>query len=143
MLGLSQAWFETARTGDILSRLTADVTLLQSLIGSALSMGLRNVLTGIGAFGMLLVTSPKLAGIVALVVPFVVAPLVLFGRREKRLCARRRSASPISATWRRRRWPGCAPCRPSRMSRSTAPASPRGSRARSPPRCGGSTAAPC
>ncbi|TDH62659.1 ATP-binding cassette domain-containing protein [Dankookia rubra] len=85
VLGLSQSWFETARTGDILSRLTADVTLLQSLIGSAVSMGLRNVLTGIGAFGMLLVTSPKLAGIVALVVPLVVAPLVLFGRREKRL----------------------------------------------------------
>jgi ATP-binding cassette subfamily B protein len=85
VLRLSPAWFETARTGDILSRLTADVTLLQSLIGSAISMGLRNVLTGAGAFGMLLVTSPKLAGIVALVVPLVVVPLVLFGRREKRL----------------------------------------------------------
>ncbi|MFC7476059.1 ABC transporter transmembrane domain-containing protein [Dankookia sp. GCM10030260] len=85
VLRLSPAWFETARTGDILSRLTADVTLLQSLIGSAISMGLRNILTGAGAFGMLLVTSPKLAGIVLLVVPLVVVPLVLFGRREKRL----------------------------------------------------------
>jgi ATP-binding cassette subfamily B protein len=85
VLRLSPAWFETARTGDILSRLTADVTLLQSLIGSAISQGIRNVLTGTGAFGMLLVTSPKLAGIVALVVPLVVAPMVLFGRREKRL----------------------------------------------------------
>ncbi|MCB4822584.1 ABC transporter transmembrane domain-containing protein [Roseicella aerolata] len=85
VLRLSPAWFETARTGDILSRLTADVTLLQSLIGSAISQGIRNVLTGAGAFGMLLVTSPKLAGIVALVVPLVVAPMVLFGRREKRL----------------------------------------------------------
>lgn len=85
VLRLSPAWFETARTGDILSRLTADVTLLQSLIGSAISQGIRNVLTGVGAFGMLLVTSPKLAGIVALVVPLVVVPLVLFGRREKRL----------------------------------------------------------
>jgi len=85
VLRLSQAWFETARTGDILSRLTADVTLLQSLIGTAISQGIRNVLTGGGAFGMLLVTSPKLAGIVALVVPLVVVPLVLFGRREKRL----------------------------------------------------------
>ena len=85
VLRLSPAWFETARTGDILSRLTADVTLLQSLIGSAISMGIRNILTGGGAFAMLLVTSPKLAGIVALVVPLVVVPLVLFGRREKRL----------------------------------------------------------
>ncbi|TCZ63336.1 ATP-binding cassette domain-containing protein [Roseicella aquatilis] len=85
LLRLSPAWYETARAGDILSRLTADVTLLQSLVGSAVSMGLRNLLTGAGAFAMLLVTSPKLAGIVALVVPLVVAPMVLFGRRERRL----------------------------------------------------------
>jgi ATP-binding cassette subfamily B protein len=85
VLSLSPAWFETARTGDILSRLTADIALLQSLVGTAVSQGLRNILTGTGAFAMLLVTSPKLAGIVALVVPLVVAPLVLFGRREKRL----------------------------------------------------------
>jgi len=84
VLTLSPAWFETARTGDILSRLTADIALLQALVGTAVSQGLRNILTGVGAFGMLLVTSPKLAGIVALVVPLVVVPLVLFGRREKR-----------------------------------------------------------
>ena len=85
VLRLSPAWFETARTGDILSRLTADVTLLQSLIGSAVSLGLRNLMTGIGAFGMLLVTSPKLAGVVALVLPLVLGPMLLFGRWEKRL----------------------------------------------------------
>ncbi|NOG70420.1 ABC transporter transmembrane domain-containing protein [Roseicella sp. DB1501] len=85
VLRLSPAWFETARTGDILSRLTADVTLLQSLIGSAVSLGLRNLMTGIGAFGMLLVTSPKLAGVVALVLPLVLGPMLIFGRREKRL----------------------------------------------------------
>ncbi|WP_243634414.1 ABC transporter transmembrane domain-containing protein [Roseicella frigidaeris] len=85
VLGLSPAWFETARTGDILSRLVADVTLLQSLIGSAVSLGLRNLMTGFGAFGMLLVISPKLAGVVALVLPLVLGPMVLFGRREKRL----------------------------------------------------------
>ncbi len=85
VLALSPAFFERARTGDILSRLTADIAVLQTLVGSAISLGLRNLLTIIGTFGMLIVTSPKLAGIIAVILPFVVGPLVLFGRREKRL----------------------------------------------------------
>ncbi len=85
VVSLSQAYFESARTGDILSRLTADIAVLQALIGSAISMGARNVLTGCGAFAMLIVTSPRLAAIVAVVVPLVVGPMLLFGRRERRL----------------------------------------------------------
>ncbi len=85
VLGLSQAYFEQARTGDILSRLTADIAVLQALVGSAISLGARNVLTAFGAFAMLIVTSPRLAAIVAIVVPVVVGPMLLFGRREKRL----------------------------------------------------------
>ena len=85
VLSLSPAWFETARTGDVLARLTADIALLPALIGTAVSQGLRNLVIGLGALAMVLVTSPKLAAIVLLVVPVVVAPLVLFGRREKRL----------------------------------------------------------
>jgi len=84
VLTLSPAYFEAARTGDILSRLTADIAVLQTLVGSAISMGARNVLTGVGSFGMLVVTSPKLAALIAVVLPLVVGPLVLFGRREKR-----------------------------------------------------------
>jgi len=76
--------FETLRTGDVLTRLLADVALLQGLIGSAVSLWLRNVLTGLGGLGMLLVTSPFLALIVVAVVPFVVAPPVLAGARERR-----------------------------------------------------------
>jgi ATP-binding cassette subfamily B protein len=82
---LDPHFYETARTGDLMSRLTADVALLQSLIGSAISMGLRNVLTGIGAFAMLVLTSAKLAGLMAVVVPLVVLPMIYFGRRERRL----------------------------------------------------------
>ena len=82
---LSPSFFETARTGDILSRMTADVGLLQSLIGSAISMGLRNAITGLGALTMLLLTSAKLAGIVLLVLPLVIVPLIVFGRRERKL----------------------------------------------------------
>ena len=82
---LDATFYETARTGDLMSRLTADVALLQSLIGSAISMGLRNALTGTGAFVMLVLTSPKLAGLMAVVVPLVVLPMIAFGRRERRL----------------------------------------------------------
>jgi ATP-binding cassette subfamily B protein len=85
VVGLSVSFFETARTGDILSRLTADIGLLQALIGTAISQGIRNALTLLGAASMLVLTSPKLAGLMLVVVPVVVLPLVLFGRRERRL----------------------------------------------------------
>ncbi len=85
VLALSPAYFETARTGDILTRLTADISVLQSLIGSAISQWLRGGILLIGAFVMLLVTSAKLAALVLLVVPLVLIPLILFGRRERRL----------------------------------------------------------
>ena len=85
VIALSAEFFETARTGDILSRLTADIAVLQALIGSAVSQWLRNVLMLLGALTMLIVTSPKLAAIVVLVVPLVVVPLIMFGRRERRL----------------------------------------------------------
>jgi ATP-binding cassette subfamily B protein len=85
VISLSPAFFETARTGDILTRLTSDISVLQALIGSAISLWLRNAIMLLGALVMLVVTSPKLAGIVVLVVPMVIIPLVLSGRRERRL----------------------------------------------------------
>jgi ATP-binding cassette subfamily B protein len=85
VLSLSPAFFETARTGDILSRMTADVAVLQALIGSAVSQWLRSSLLIVGAVGMLVLTSVKLALVVLVVVPIVVVPLILFGRRERRL----------------------------------------------------------
>ncbi len=85
VLTLSPAWFETARTGDVLSRLTADTAVLQALTGSALSQWLRSAVLLIGAFAMLVATSPKLSLVVVAVVPFVVVPLVVFSRRERGL----------------------------------------------------------
>ena len=85
VLTLSPSTFETLRTGDVLTRLTTDTALLQSLIGSAVSVWLRSALVAIGALAMLIVTSPKLALIVVAVVPLVVLPLILFGRRERAL----------------------------------------------------------
>ncbi len=85
VIGLSAAFFETARTGDILSRLTADISVLQALVGSSVSLWLRSALLVVGGLTMLVVTSAKLAAIVLLVIPLVMLPLVLFGRRERRL----------------------------------------------------------
>ena len=85
VLSLSPAYFETARTGDILSRLTADIAVLQALVGTAISQSLRNILLAIGGASMLVITSAKLAAITLVVVPVVVLPLILFGRRERKL----------------------------------------------------------
>jgi len=85
IITLSPEFFETARTGDILSRMTADISLLQALVGSAISMWLRNCVTLVGALVLLLVTSPKLAGLIVIVVPLVVVPLLIFGQRERKL----------------------------------------------------------
>ena len=85
VLSLSPAFFEVTRVGEILSRLTADTTLLQTVVGSSASMALRNVLLFLGGTIMLAVTSPKLTGLVALVVPIVVVPILVYGRQVRRL----------------------------------------------------------
>ncbi len=85
VLSLSPAWFETARVGDVLSRLQADTAVLQALTGSALSQWLRSALLLVGAFAMLVVTSPLLSGLVIGVIPLVMIPLIVFSRRERRL----------------------------------------------------------
>ncbi len=82
---LSPAYYEINRTGEILSRLTTDTTILQVVVGSSVSVALRNVLLFVGGLGLLVVTSPKLTGLVLLVVPLVILPIVFFGRRVRRL----------------------------------------------------------
>ena len=85
ILSLSPAFFEFTRTGEVLSRLTTDTTLIQTAIGSSISIALRNLLMMTGGLIMLLVTSPKLTGLVLVAVPFIVAPLVLMGRSVRGL----------------------------------------------------------
>jgi ATP-binding cassette subfamily B protein len=85
VLGLSPGFFEITRVGEVLSRLTADATLLQSVVGSQVSVALRNALLFVGGTVMLIVTSPRLTGFVFLVVPLVVVPIIVFGRRVRRL----------------------------------------------------------
>jgi ATP-binding cassette, subfamily B, bacterial len=85
IIGLSPGFFEITRTGEIISRLTTDTTLIQTVVGSSASVALRNSILMVGGAIMLFVTSPKLAGLVFLVVPFVVAPIIVFGRKVRRL----------------------------------------------------------
>jgi ATP-binding cassette subfamily B protein len=85
LLGLPPSWFEAGRTGDVISRLTSDTTQLESAIGSAMSIALRNLLMLVGGLVMLFTTSLKLSLMVIAGVPLVVVPIVLFGRRVKKL----------------------------------------------------------
>ncbi len=85
LLRLPPGWFEVARTGEVISRLTNDTALLETVVGSSLSMAVRNLLLLVGGLAMLAVTSAKLTLLVLAGVPLVVAPIVLFGRRVRRL----------------------------------------------------------
>ncbi len=85
VIGLSPVFFEATRTGEILSRMTADTTVIQTVLGATASMALRNVLLLVGGTVLLAVTSPKLTGVVFLIVLVVVLPLAFFGRRVRRL----------------------------------------------------------
>ncbi|PLP60038.1 ABC transporter [Mesorhizobium loti] len=81
---LSPAFFDTAQSGEIVSRLAADTTQVKSAVGATASVALRNVILGLGALAMMVVTSPKLSGLVIAAIPVIVLPLVAFGRSVRR-----------------------------------------------------------
>ncbi|HET9700876.1 MAG TPA: ABC transporter transmembrane domain-containing protein [Burkholderiales bacterium] len=85
LLGLSPSFYESARTGEVISRLTADTALLETVVGTSVSLALRNLLMGAGSLVMLFATSWRLTLLVMLIVPLVVVPILLFGRRVRRL----------------------------------------------------------
>jgi ATP-binding cassette subfamily B protein len=85
VLTLSPGFYESARTAEISSRLTVDTEIIQTVVGSSVSMALRNVLMLIGGLILLMITSPKLTLLVLLVVPLVLVPILVFGRRVRRL----------------------------------------------------------
>ncbi|VVM98070.1 Lipid A export ATP-binding/permease protein MsbA [Pseudomonas fluorescens] len=82
---LHPGFYENNRSSEIQSRLTADTTLLQSVIGSSLSLFLRNLLMVIGGIVLLFITNPKLTSIVVVALPLVIAPILIFGRRVRSL----------------------------------------------------------
>jgi ATP-binding cassette subfamily B protein len=81
----SPEFFETTQTGEVLSRITTDTTLIQAVVGTSISMALRNMLLFIGGLVMLFVTSPTLSSIILGLLVLVVVPIVLFGRRVRKL----------------------------------------------------------
>lgn len=85
VLHQSPEFFETTQTGEVLSRLTTDTTLVQTVVGSSFSLGLRNLVMGVGALGILVVTHPYVMTLVLLAVLLVVVPAAWFGRRVRRL----------------------------------------------------------
>ncbi len=85
VLRMTPTFFEVTRTGEVLSRLTADTTLIQTVVGSSLSIALRSFVTLVGGLIMLTITSPKLTGMIILLVPIIVFPIMFVGRRVRRL----------------------------------------------------------
>ena len=98
VIRLGPAWFEIKRSGDVMSRISADAQLIEQVIGSSASVALRNTLMCIGGVAMLVITNPKLALLVLAVVPLVVAPIILFGRKVRALSreAQARMADMVS-----------------------------------------------
>jgi len=78
-------FFETLRSGEVLSRLSSDTTLIQTLVGSSISLGLRNALLFVGALGLMIWSSPTLASVIVALLFAVVVPILVFGRRVRRL----------------------------------------------------------
>ncbi|MDI3561014.1 ABC transporter ATP-binding protein/permease [Bradyrhizobium sp. Arg816] len=85
LLSLSPAFFDSARSGELVSRLTADTTQIKSAVGASVSIALRNLMMFFGAAAMMVITSPRLSGFVLLAIPLIVLPLVAFGRWVRRL----------------------------------------------------------
>ncbi len=85
LLTLSSVFWDANDTGEVMSRLTADTTQIKTVFGSSVSVALRNAVMLVGAMGMMVWTSPKLSGLVLIAIPLIVLPLVLFGRKVRRL----------------------------------------------------------
>jgi ATP-binding cassette subfamily B protein len=85
VIRMDPAFFEVTRTGEVLSRLTADTTLVQSIVGVNLSITLRSLISVAGSLVMLAVTSLKLTAIIVVMIPLLIAPLVILGRRVRKL----------------------------------------------------------
>ena len=85
VIGMSPAFYEKVMTGEVLSRITTDTTLILSVIGSSVSIALRNLLILAGGLVLLFITSPKLSALVLLIVPLVIVPIVVLGRRLRHL----------------------------------------------------------
>jgi ATP-binding cassette subfamily B protein len=116
MIGMSPAFYERIMTGEVLSRITTDTTLLLSVISSSVSIALRNCLILLGGIALMFYTSPKLSGTVLLIVPRSSFPSSSWAAACARSAAKARTGSPKAPATRPRRSWRCRRCRPSPMS---------------------------
>lgn len=108
---LHPSYFETNGSGDIMSRITTDTTLLQSIIGSSFSMAMRSALMCIGAIIMLFATNIKLTLIVLASVPFILIPILVYGRRVRASLAKAKIRCLMSALMQVKRLSTLKPCK--------------------------------
>ena len=99
LLTLSPAFYETQKTGEVISRLTADTTQMKSAFSSTASIALRNVVMLVGAIAMMIYTSPKMSGLAGLAIPLIVLPLVTYGRRVRALSRQAQDTLAASAAF--------------------------------------------
>ncbi len=97
LLKLSPGFYDEAQSGEVLARLTADTTQVKNVFGSTVSVALRNIVMLVGAIGMLVLTSLKLSGMVLLVIPLIVLPMVIFGRKVRALSRKAQDTLAASA----------------------------------------------
>jgi ATP-binding cassette subfamily B protein len=104
LVRLSPAFFDTAQSGELVSRLTADTVQIKSAVGASVSIALRNIVLFAGAATMMVVTSPQLSGLILAVIPAVVLPVVAFGRRVRRGARLAQDRLADASAFRRREW---------------------------------------
>jgi len=106
LMELTPSFYETQKTGDVVSRLTADTTLIKSAFSSTASVALRNAVMLIGALALMIYTSPRMTGLAALAIPAVVLPLVTYGRRVRVLSRQAQDTLAASAAYAQERLSG-------------------------------------
>ncbi len=119
LMELTPSFFETQKTGDVVSRLTADTTQIKSAFSSTASIALRNAVTLLGAVAMMIYTSPGMAGLAALAIPGVVLPLVIFGRRVRALSRQAQDTLAASAAFAQERLSGIQAIQANTQERAT------------------------
>lgn len=106
LIELTPSFYESQKTGEVVSRLTADTTQIKSAFSSTASIALRNVVTLVGALSMMIYTSPRLSGLAALAIPAIVLPLVFYGRRVRALSRTAQDTLASSAAFAQERLSG-------------------------------------
>ena len=134
LTGLDAAFYDSARTGELVSRLTADTTQIKSAFGSSASIALRNLFMFVGSTALMIYTSPKLSALVIVAIPVIAAPLIASARVVRRRSRHAQDTLADATAFAAESLGAVGPCRPSAPDRRARGASPARSRAPTRPR---------